>query len=436
LYCLSTYDLLRRSRKAFFYGDQRLANLVILRCPKIYTSRLHCYLPCRSMGIDVDFKPKRESDQRYSGLHPLSEAQFTTIRSALRQKLNDAIVFIAQHQPDKKRFYEFWRVLWSDKIMHADHVYNSNKTLPIIASHIDIDEAVSRLKSARITSASFRGASSSNREIQLAFGFDQNLKDQYIATLNSILSNTSSGVECHILGRGLCKDYIDLLGRRFPEVPMHFYPMESIDYGKKIRTLKHITKSTMDRVFLPELLEIQKVIYLDTDLIVLSDISQLWSLSLDEYFYAGIRSRYEPWSDIMSLVFRASLRLNARDGETLRAHALSVYPDSAGKNYNAGVLVLNLQIMRDALFTRKAIDLFSGYSLNDQDVLALISNGNVLELDWGYNHVPSQSFNANPSIVHWAGPRKPWMSGLEIPFKHEYNKGTSKIEGFASLRSA
>jgi len=30
---LSTYDLLRRSRKAFFYGDQRLANLVIFEVP-------------------------------------------------------------------------------------------------------------------------------------------------------------------------------------------------------------------------------------------------------------------------------------------------------------------------------------------------------------------------------------------------------------------
>jgi len=30
---LSTYDLLRRCRKAFFYGDQRLANLVNFEVP-------------------------------------------------------------------------------------------------------------------------------------------------------------------------------------------------------------------------------------------------------------------------------------------------------------------------------------------------------------------------------------------------------------------
>jgi len=36
---LSTYDLLRRCRKAFFYGDQRLANLVNFEVPSKDSSK-------------------------------------------------------------------------------------------------------------------------------------------------------------------------------------------------------------------------------------------------------------------------------------------------------------------------------------------------------------------------------------------------------------
>jgi hypothetical protein len=66
---LSTYDLLRRCRKAFFYGDQRQANLVNFEVPlrnleNLDTKPLEIYIRKKEMresfqaAIDV----KREYD--------------------------------------------------------------------------------------------------------------------------------------------------------------------------------------------------------------------------------------------------------------------------------------------------------------------------------------------------------------------------------------
>ena len=77
--------------------------------------------------------------------------------------------------------------------------------------------------------------------------------------------------------------------------------------------------------------------------------------------------------------------------------------------------------MRQESFTEDAPTFIENYYLNDQDVLALFSNGEVLELDIKYNLVPSQSYLEDPSIVHWAGPRKPWKEEIFVQFKNEYN---------------
>ena len=44
--------------------------------PGLVTSRLHCYLPARSLGVPVDFQPKNRSDPRFAGLIDITDAEF------------------------------------------------------------------------------------------------------------------------------------------------------------------------------------------------------------------------------------------------------------------------------------------------------------------------------------------------------------------------
>ena len=42
----------------------------------VVTTRLHCWLPARSIGIPVDFQPKNRSDIRFAGLIDTTDAEF------------------------------------------------------------------------------------------------------------------------------------------------------------------------------------------------------------------------------------------------------------------------------------------------------------------------------------------------------------------------
>ena len=387
-----------------------------LQFDKIYTSRLHCYLPCTSMGLKAIFKPKNRSDQRYSGLYPLSPEEFQNLRSKLRNKLNSAILFIEKTRPSKKDFLSFWASLWTEEVKQADLYHQEGKNIELLDADIDVAASLKELQETRISSL----IAFDPNHVNIAFGFDSNLLEQFEVTIKSILLNTKSKLSMYILGRDLPNEWINQIILKYPQIHFCFYDMSTINYGKKISTLKHITMSTMDRIFLSALLPIDKVIYLDVDVIVRFDILELWQTDIGENMLAGVQSINEEWRDVMSIVLRASLRLDPATANNLRRYCYSKFPNSLGTNFNAGVLVMNLEQMKSISFVDIALSLIVHYGLNDQDVLALIANGNVYSLSGDYNFVPDQSFQSNPKVVHWAGLRKPWDVNIYAPYQKEY----------------
>ena len=383
---------------------------------KIYTSRLHCYLPCTSMGLKVGFKPKNESDQRYPGLHPLTLEEFSSVRAKLRNNLTSAIRFIERSKPTKHEFLAYWASLWSEQIQQAEIRYQFGKSLTLSTVNIDVNDSLNELHNKCISSPS----ETRPNDVQIAFGFDSNLLEQFEVTTKSLLCNTSSSMSFYILGRDLPREWIFSMISKYPQINFNFYDMSIIDYGENVRTLSHITESTMDRVFLSSLLPLDKILYLDTDLIVRTDIGELWRTDIGDNMIGGVQTIFDGWKDIMSIILRASKRLDSESAENLRRYCYSKFPDSLGSNFNAGVLIMNLQKMRSISFTEEALPFIIHYGLNDQDVLSLIANGQVFKLARDFNVVPTQSYGVDPKIVHWAGPRKPWLNDVYTPYKKEY----------------
>lgn len=385
---------------------------------RIYTSRLHCYLPCASMGLNVVFKPKNQSDQRYPGLFPISSSNFALMRARLRENLNSTLAFISRQNPTVQQYLEHWNNIWNSELSAANDYYNNAKSFKLKESTIDIERVVNILQASSVSSVGF--SSDHEPTIHLAFGFDHNLVTQFEITLLSIIKNTNSRLQCYILGRGLDQEWIHCLISKYSAVHFKFYDMTVVDYGDNIRTLSHITQSTMDRLFLAKLINVDKVMYLDTDLIVRCNLLEIWGINIENHFMAGVPSIFGGWKDVMTIVFRTSKLLSPNDANDLRNHCMTNFPSSLGKNYNAGVLLMNLDMMRSICFTENSLTFVEHYCLNDQDILTLFSNGKVLELPKEYNYVPTQSFLLNPKIVHWAGPRKPWKDNVNIQFKSEY----------------
>jgi hypothetical protein len=60
----------------------------------VVTSRLHCYLPVRALGVPVDFRPRNPDDIRFDGLAGISDEAFAAMQEGLRTKLEAVMTAI------------------------------------------------------------------------------------------------------------------------------------------------------------------------------------------------------------------------------------------------------------------------------------------------------------------------------------------------------
>ncbi len=159
------------------------------------------------------------------------------------------------------------------------------------------------------------------------------------------------------------------------------------------------------RIKMPSLLrDYSKGIYLDSDTVITSDITELFEIDISNHLLGAV-DEYELTS---ATAEKQSKKLNL--------------PVNLGY-FNSGVLLLNLEKMREEKFEQQCIDLLSSdihplLSYPDQDALNIITNGNFLHLPFTWNfQVFSLRSNPNlkedqklPKIIHFSAITKPWDS--------------------------
>ena len=85
---------------------------------RVVTSRLHCYLPLRSIGVDCDFVPANRADVRFAGLAGIDDAAFEAIRSGITDKLELVLrkILAGESQDD---VYAAWRAATAEDVAAA-----------------------------------------------------------------------------------------------------------------------------------------------------------------------------------------------------------------------------------------------------------------------------------------------------------------------------
>lgn len=380
---------------------------------KVITKRLHCYLPARSMGLPVEFVPSKRSDVRFEGLLDLNEADFNKIRSGLEHKLE----VILGHILSGKSYPEvmkLWAELVAPDVAYAEQ-YCSNLE-PIGESAIDLPETYKKFKSHVVELGKNKFGP---KAINVAFACDQNLQDELAVVIASMERNTKRQINAHILTRGLKDDYFKKIHKLFPKINFFFHDFSDISYGKNVNLMKHITVSTFDRLFLPRVLDkLDKVLYLDVDILVRGDVGKLYDIKLGQNVFAGKKSELDGWENLIDVITRVSLLLPPKKAWALRRRAHATGKMTAD-TYNAGILLLNLKKMREEEFIENNLYLVEELRLNDQDVMNFYSADRSLNLDADWNYVPTQDYSKNPKIVHWAGPAKPWKPAFAL-YKDEF----------------
>lgn len=179
---------------------------------------------------------------------------------------------------------------------------------------------------------------------------------------------------------------------------------------KKLYTKHHISEETYYRALIPELLpRVNKVAYIDCDLVVVRDIAELYDVDISQYSIGAVKNFC---NQLMVDYIESEIEIPYRD------------------YFNAGVLLLNLNEFRKRKIADKFFTMAQGekkYNLMDQDMLNILCNKSVLYLDSRWNvswqHVfkrenefallehykeEYEKIVKDPYIVHYTTEKKAW----------------------------
>ena len=223
----------------------------------------------------------------------------------------------------------------------------------------------------------------------------------------------------------------EFLSARFDNAGLRFKNVEELVGFYDLSTSnEHISVETYYRFLIQDVMPgYDKVLYLDSDLIVCGDVAELYDTDLGDDLLAAVR-------DVDYLG-----NLNMPDGERMRYSRDVLGLERPYDYFQAGVLLLNVPEMRALHSASEWLEISSdpSYIYNDQDILNSCCQGRVTYLDNSWNvmndcggriakvfsYAPAEDYAAflrayeNPRVIHYAGFEKPWKSG-HCDLREEY----------------
>jgi lipopolysaccharide biosynthesis glycosyltransferase len=162
---------------------------------------------------------------------------------------------------------------------------------------------------------------------------------------------------------------------------------------------------TYCRILLPDLLDVPRLIYLDCDVLVFRDLSELFDLELSP----GKVLAAVPDSETLSL---------ADDSPTI-ADAINLPRE--GAYFNCGVMLMNLDELRKQHFFERAVEFLnrkSAYQFWDQSAINFLLHEQIDELPKYWNRASwqfdAQQNNDLDCVLHYTG-LVPWLGGTPGP---------------------
>lgn len=203
---------------------------------------------------------------------------------------------------------------------------------------------------------------------------------------------------------------------------VRFYNVSDMLSDRSLFVHRHFTIEIYYRLLMQDIMEAyDKVIYLDSDMVVLDDISKLYNLDIGDSYVAAVAD----------VDFAGCY--NGVDPDRKDYFAKKLKMDSPYHYFNSGVLVMNLDQFRKHFTSKEIFDMAESkeWLFPDQDVLNVLCENHVYYLDsswnvmmnWKGSHscrletarkAPYYMYQdylksrKNVKIAHFAGFQKPW----------------------------
>lgn len=263
-------------------------------------------------------------------------------------------------------------------------------------------------------------------QINIALATDLGYLKQTIIVIESVLLNSDKEADYvfHILTdktvKAVLSKYNEYLREKYDNYEIKVVLMDDI-IGKVHMEVVYITKPTYYRLYLPELIEADRCIYLDSDVIVCDDLASLYKMDMKDCEIAGV----------------IDIPKHANTEDTLN-HMKKIEIPSLDWYVNAGILLMDLSLMRESGFSKKASLLVDkSFPLQDQDILNVLCyektmllplkyNVQVILLDMlkkypeiGISEADVKEAVTHPVIIHYYSAEKPWEF-MDVPLAEKW----------------
>ena len=198
-------------------------------------------------------------------------------------------------------------------------------------------------------------------------------------------------------------DLLEFVKGHFPDLRVILHRVEEELFDSHDFRDSLWSKATCYRLILPELLkDVPVCLYLDSDTLIVGDVTPLWETDMEEYCLAGV------FEDISSV----------------RECTVGTRIPDIDSYVNAGILLMNLQMIRQKKLTEELIRSVMDFMLLDQDALNVACYGMIRLLPEKYNYIPGIS-EASPVIIHFK------MMDYIRPWKNRRAVGSDRWWGYA-----
>lgn len=256
--------------------------------------------------------------------------------------------------------------------------------------------------------------------IEIALAFDDGFWAPAYASMRSVCLTTRhpERLRFHLLTLGLSAEHraaIDSIGTDYGATLNHIALDDQGLFGDRIASfptirMRRFRPVIYARLFMGDLLpaDIERVLYLDSDIFVRSPIEQLFNIDMGG---KAIAAALQPD------------RLHCIAGTDLRTrNAFSM----AEPYFNSGVMLIDMAqyrgvdfatVLRESL-PQSEIDMF----YYDQDIINFAFKGRIVELGYRWNlQNPEPAHEIlDPHILHYSANPKPWFIWSRVAFKRTY----------------
>lgn len=245
--------------------------------------------------------------------------------------------------------------------------------------------------------------------MDIVFNVDNGYVRHMCVTILSILDNNNENLCIHILTCDLSnenKSYISslIIERnafvKFYDVDVNTLKKFSVG---KLTGNPLISYAAYLRLFIPDLLpkDVDKVLYLDCDIVVINSLSELWNKDISGYYLAAL----DDYGDAQKMGHK---RMGLELGY---------------KYFNSGVMLMNIRKLREMQFIIKVKEFLvtDGHRIlmHDQDILNGLLYKQRLPLEERWNMMCNTDNSTDYAVIHFAG-MKPWYFECTHPLKYIY----------------